>query len=77
LTAKGAIAVSTGFDRDSMLQQEQNFIAELGLRLRIRNRDARTARPEEKRRSYARLAKSDHQHALVSEIHSVIAISTS
>ena len=32
LPTKGAVAVATGFDRDPMLQQQQDFIAKLGLR---------------------------------------------
>jgi hypothetical protein len=71
LPAKGAVAVAAGFDRDPMLQQKQNFIPQLGFRLGIRHRDASAARLQKKRRSHARFAEANHQHAFVIEIHQV------
>ena len=63
--------MAAGFDRDAMLQQEQNFIAKLGFRLRIRHRDASAARLQKKRRGHARFAETDDQHVFVVQIHQV------
>ena len=71
LPTKRAVAVAAGFDRDAMLQQEQDFIAQFGFRLGIRHRDAGAARLQKKRGGHARLAETDDEHAFVVQLHQV------
>ena len=63
--------MSTGFDRDAMLQQEKDFIAKLGFWLRVRHRDAGAARLQKKRGSHAGFAETDDENAFIVEIHKV------
>ena len=69
LPAKSAVAMAASFNRDAMLQQEQNFIAQFGFGLRIRHRNPRPTRLQKKRRSHPGLAQANHQHAFVVKIH--------
>ena len=69
LAAEGTLAVAASFHRDSMVEQDWDFIAELVGRLRVRNRHPGTALFQKESRSHARLPEAYHQHAFVFEIH--------
>ncbi len=64
--------MAAGFDRDPMLQQEQDFIAKFGFGLGVRHRDAGAARLQEQGRGHARLAEAHDEDAFVVEIHEFI-----
>ena len=72
LSAEGAFAVSAGFDRDAVIEQDRNLFAQLVLRLGVRNRDFRPSRLQEQGGGHARLAQADDQNAFVGEIHRLI-----
>src|SRR6185437_6221836 len=69
LPSKGPLAVSARFHRYAMVEQHENFFAELVFILGIGNGDLRALRFQKQRRSYTRFAQADDQHAFVAEIH--------
>ena len=69
LSAKSALAVSAGFDRDAVIEQDRNFFAQLVLRLGVGDRDLRASRLQKQSRGHAGLAQADDEHAFVVEIH--------
>ena len=64
LIAKGALAMATGLNRDSPVQQGWDLLMKLLLGARIRDGDARATRLQKECGGHAGLAKADHQHAL-------------
>src|SRR6266478_872110 len=53
LSSEGAVAVPAGFDCDPMVEQKQDFVAQLRLGLRVGNGDPRASGLEKQSRGYA------------------------
>src|ERR1700722_3694565 len=69
LSPEGTFTVAAGLDRDPVLQQQQDFIAKLSFRLRIRHRDPRTPRFEKKCGGHAGLAQANDEYTFVFQFH--------
>ena len=61
--------MASGFDGDSVLQQEQDLIAQFGFGLGVRHCNPRAPRLEKKRGSDSGFSQADDKHAFVVEVH--------
>ena len=69
LPLKGALAVPSGFDRYSVVEENWYLIRQLILRLGVGDGHPRSPRLEKQRRGDAGFPQADYQHAFVVEVH--------
>src|SRR5262249_18694262 len=69
LSAECALTMASGFDRDAVIEEDWDFVAELIGGLRVGNGDTSATILEEQGGSNPRLAKADDEDAFVFEVH--------
>ena len=69
LSAERALAVSSGFDGNPVVQQHGDFVAQFVAALGIGNRNLCAMPFQKQRRSHTGLPQADHQHAFAVQFH--------
>ena len=69
LPAESALTMASGLDRNSLVEQNGDFVAQLVLGFRIRDTDASPPFFEKQGGGHAGLAEANHQHAFAVYIH--------
>ena len=69
LTAERTLAVTSGLNRDAVIEEYRDLFTELVGGLRVGDRNPGAVLFQEKRGGHTRLTEPDHQHAFVFEVH--------